>query len=141
MASRGSLLLTWEVTADQEEPWRRLLQELSGPRRERFAESRRNLGISVEAVWLLSKPSGGGTAVVYLEAEDPARALREVGTSDAASAPWPGGEMRRLFGCDSAQTRRAAPGELLFVWPEASDEEVQEPQEDPADETTTREET
>src|SRR3712207_9195250 len=64
-------LLAWEVTADREEPWRRFLQELSGPRREEYAESRRRLGVSAECVWFTPKPSGGGIVVVILEADDP----------------------------------------------------------------------
>ncbi len=71
-------LLAWDVTADREESWRRFLQELSGSRYEEYMESRRRLGISVESVWLAPKPSGGGVAVVFLEAEDPEWALREL---------------------------------------------------------------
>ena len=52
---RGLLLLVWEVSADQEEPWRRFLQELSDARREdeeekEYVESRKRLGISAESV-------------------------------------------------------------------------------------------
>jgi hypothetical protein len=53
--------LTWDVSADQEEPWRRLLQELSEARHEEedeYVESRRRLGISAESVWLVPRPSG-----------------------------------------------------------------------------------
>jgi hypothetical protein len=57
MATEASLLV-WDVSADQEEPWRRLLQELSGPRHEEYAESRRRLGVSAEPVWLSPKSSG-----------------------------------------------------------------------------------
>ena len=79
-----TLLLVWDVSAVQEEPWRRLLQELSSARREEeYMESRRRLGVSAESVWLLAKPSGGGVAVVYLEAEDPERALGELAASEA----------------------------------------------------------
>ena len=67
--------LACDISAEQEEPWRRLLQELSDAGRkekEEYVESRRRLGISVESVWFVpSKPLGGGLTVVYLEAEDP----------------------------------------------------------------------
>ena len=47
MVGRSLLLLAWEVSADQEEPWRRLLQELSDARREEeYVQSRRRLGVS-----------------------------------------------------------------------------------------------
>jgi hypothetical protein len=113
-----SLLLAWHVSADQEEPWRRFLQELSGPRDEEYAQTRRRLGVSAESVWLAPKPSGGGVAVVYLEAEDPEWVLRELTASDTPFDSWYGTEMRRLFGFDLARLPRVTDGELLFAWSE-----------------------
>ena len=117
MVGRSSLL-AWDVSADQEEPWRRLLQELSDARREEeeYVGSRRSLGVSAESVWLAPKPSGGGVAVVYLEALDPERALRELAASEAPFEWWYGREMRRLFGFDLARVPGAGSGELLFTW-------------------------
>jgi hypothetical protein len=119
-AGRRSLLLACELSAGQEEPWRRLLQELSDAGRkekEEFAKSRRRLGISVEAVWLVpTRPRGGGLTVVYLEAEDPERVLSELAASDA---PFDSGyrtQMRKFFGFDPARLGRAASGELLYAW-------------------------
>ena len=128
MVDRASLL-AWDVTVDQEEPWRRFLQELSGSRYEEYVQSRRRLGISAESVWLAPKPSGGGVAVVYLEAEDPQQALGELAASDTPFDSWYGARMRRLFGWDFARLARVAGGELLFAWREASDEGEQEPRE------------
>ena len=109
-----------DVSAEQEEPWRRLLQELSDAGRkeeEEYAQSRRRLGISVESVWLLpTKPRGGGMAVVYLEAEDPERVLDELASSDVPFDSFYSGRMRKLLGLDLARLGRAASGELLFVW-------------------------
>ena len=112
-----TLLLAWDVSAVQEEPWRRLMQELSYARcEEEYVESRRSLGVSAESVWLVPKPSGGGLAVVYLEALDPERALGELATSEAPFDSWYGGAMRELFGFDLARLPRAASCELLFAW-------------------------
>jgi hypothetical protein len=117
---RSLLLLACDVSAGQEEPWRRLLQELSDAgckEKEEFARSRRRLGISVESVWLVpTKPSGGGLTVVYLEAEDPERVLRELAASDAPFDSGYGTQMRKLFGFDLARLGRAASGELLYTW-------------------------
>ena len=124
-------LFVWQVSADQEEPWRRFLQELSGPRFEEYAKSRRRLGIFAESVWFAPRPSGGGIAVVCLGTEDPERAARELVAELAASETsfdsWLRREMHELFGCDFAQLPRAARSELLFAWREASDEGEQEP--------------
>ena len=119
-------LFAWEISADQEEPWRRFLQELSGPRYKEYTESRRHLGIFAESVWLAPKRSGGGIAVVYLEAEDLERALRKLAASDFPFDSWYGTEMCKLFGCDFARLPRVAGGELLFAWREVLGEEEQE---------------
>jgi hypothetical protein len=112
-----TLLLAWDVSADREEPWRRLLQELSyGRREEEYLQSRRRLGISAESVWLVPKPSGGGVAVVYLEAADPERVLGDLAASELPFDSWYGGAMRKLFGSDLARLPRAASSDLLFAW-------------------------
>jgi hypothetical protein len=129
-ATGGASLIAWQVSAEQEEPWRRFLQELSGSRFEGYAESRQRLGIFEESVWFAPRPSGGGTAVVYLKAEDPERALRELVAELAASQTpfdsWLGREMHELFGCDFAWLTLPARGELLFAWREAAVEEENE---------------
>ncbi len=127
-------LLAWQVSADQEEPWRRFLQELSGSCLEEYAESRRHLRIFAESVWFAPKPCGGGVAVVYLEAEDPERALNELVAELAASETpfglWLGKEMHNLFGCDFVRLPRVAAGELLFAWREMPGAGEKQPPED-----------
>ena len=129
-ATGRASLIVWQVSADQEEPWRRFLQEVSGPRFEEYAESRRHIGIFAESVWFAPKPHGGGVAVVLLEAEDPERALRELVAELAASETtfdsWLRREMHELFGYDFAQLPRAARSKLLLAWREASGEGKQE---------------
>ena len=108
------------------------MQELSGPRFEEYAESRRRLGIFAESVWLAPKPYGGGVAVVLLEAEDPERALNELVAELAASetpfGSWLGKEMHNPSGCDFVRLPRVAGGELLFAWREMSGAGEQPPE-------------
>ena len=112
-----TLLLAWDVSADREEPWRRLLQELSYAQgEEEYLQSRRRLGVWSESVWLVPKPSGGGVAVVCLEASDPERALGELAASEEPFDLWYAGAMRKLFGFDMARLPRAGGSELLFAW-------------------------
>jgi hypothetical protein len=109
--------LVWDVPPDQEEPWRRFLQELSdSTNHEEYARSRRALGITAESVWLAPKPSGGGVAIVYLQADNPERALGELAALDAPFDSCYGMQMRRLLGMDPERFPRVAPGELLFAW-------------------------
>jgi hypothetical protein len=61
--------------------------------------------------------------VVYLEAEDPERALRklvaELAASETSFDSWLRREIHELFGCDFVQSLHlAAGGELLFAWRE-----------------------
>jgi|SRR5918997_3376122 hypothetical protein len=119
-------LFAWQVSAEQEEPWRRFLQELSGPRLEEWTKLRRRVGILAESVWFVPMPLGGGAVIVLLEAEDPERALRELVAELAASVTpldsWFRREMHELFGCDFARLPRPGRGELLFAWQEMSGE-------------------
>lgn len=128
MVGRTSIL-AGEVSADQEEPWRRFLQELSGPRRGDYTKSRRRLGVSAESIWLAPRRSGGGTAVVYLETEDPdwtlGRMLRELAASDDPFDSWYRAQMRELFGFDFRSSPRAPDGEFLLGWREAPGEAEQ----------------
>ena len=71
----------------------------------------------------------GGVTVVFLETEDPERALRELATSEAPFNSWYGTEIRKLFGCDFVRLPRLAGGELLFAWREASGEGEHKPTE------------
>jgi hypothetical protein len=112
--SRASLF-AWQVSADQEEPWRRFLQELSGSRHEEYAESRRRRNISAESVWFASMPSGGGIAIVCLEAEDLERALRELAESEIHFDTRYEAQMRKLFGCDFARLPRVASSERFSL--------------------------
>ena len=122
------LLLAWDVRSDREEPWRRVLQELSEAHwREEHVTACRRLGISVEAIWCVPKMGGGGTAVVYLEAEDPERTMRELVASETLLESWGIGGMGRFFGFgfspDSVHASRVVAGELLFSWRDGATDE------------------
>jgi hypothetical protein len=116
-----ALLLTWDVHPDREEPWLRLLQELFEARwREEHVAACRRLGISVESIWFVPKMGRGGTAVIYLEAEDPERTMRELVASETLFEAWGIRGMDRFFGFgfspDSVHASRVVGGELLFSW-------------------------
>jgi hypothetical protein len=115
---RGLLVLACEISAEQEEPWRRLLQELpEAGRKEEYAQSRRRLGVSAESLWLVpTKPRGGGVAVACLQADNPERVMKELAATDVPFDSWYGTQMRKAFGFDVARVPRAASGELLFAW-------------------------
>jgi hypothetical protein len=117
---RGLLLLACEISAEQEEPWRRLLQDLSDAGRKEkdgYLQSRRRLGVSAESVWLVpTKPRGGGVAVVCLQADNPERVMNELEATDVPFDSWYRTKMRKAFGFDMDRLPRTASGELLFAW-------------------------
>jgi hypothetical protein len=128
---RGLLLLACDISAEQEEPWRRLLQELSdagSKEKEEYAQSRRRLGISVVSVWLVpSKPRGGGLAVVYLEASDPERVLGELVESETPLETYYNGAMHKRLSLEVVRLPQADSGELLFAWRDDVGSEREEP--------------
>ncbi len=68
-----------------------------GARREAYQDSRRRAGIIREAVWLQSAPAGS-LAVVYLEADDLATALRMLATSPEPFDRWFRAHLRDVHG-------------------------------------------
>jgi hypothetical protein len=78
----ASVAFALPVLPGQEESIRRMSEVVSGSGelREAYEESRRNLGITEEKVWLQRTPIGH-TVIVYWETEDPQRTLREIAES------------------------------------------------------------
>ena len=70
------------VLPGQEEKVRRLGEGVltSGPLRDAYEESRRNLGITREMAWLQPTPVGD-MVIVYRESDDPQYVLREIAAS------------------------------------------------------------
>lgn len=68
-----------------------------GDRRQAYEESRRRLGITREAVYIQPTPNGD-VAVVYLEADDVAAAMKGVATSDDPFDRWFRDHVREVHG-------------------------------------------
>jgi hypothetical protein len=73
-----------------------------GDRQEAYERSRRQLGITREAVFVQATP-GGDVAVVYLEAEDVPAALTAMATSDDEFDVWFRDHVRKVHGIDLAE--------------------------------------
>jgi hypothetical protein len=68
-----------------------------GPRREAFQDARRRAGITREAVWIQTTPTGD-VAVIYLEADDLGAALALLGSSAEPFDRWFRGHARQVHG-------------------------------------------
>jgi hypothetical protein len=63
------------------------MKEMTGPRREDYESSWKQLGVTRHAVWHQQTPDGM-VAVVYMEADDIGRAMEGVASSDDPFHQW-----------------------------------------------------
>lgn len=63
--------------------WKQLCAEVSGARKSQHVAARKRAGVTRELVWLQQTPQGD-MAIVYWEADDPARAMQQMAMSSAA---------------------------------------------------------
>ena len=66
--------------------WRTFMEELNGPRREEFVESRRRVGVH-ERTFLQQTPTGD-IVIVTLEGDDPGQAFGQMMSSTDAFTAW-----------------------------------------------------
>jgi hypothetical protein len=93
-----SVAFTCPLLVGQTDAVRRALASCwVGVRKEAYQDARRRAGIVREAVWIQPAP-GGDLAVVYLEADDLATALRILGTSAEPFDRWFRDHVRRVPG-------------------------------------------
>lgn len=93
---------------------RRMREEALGVRRSEYEESRRRLGITEERAWIQSTPMGD-MVLVYLETEDPQRALRGMAESQEPFDVWFRQYIQDAHGVDITRGQ-APPPEPAFEW-------------------------
>jgi len=92
--------------------WRTWMEEINGPRRAEFLESRRRVGVR-ERTFLQSTPMGD-LVIVTLEGDDPGRAFgRMLGADDAFSA-WFVAKASAIHGIDLSVRQAGPPPELVI---------------------------
>jgi hypothetical protein len=90
--------------------WRTWIDELNGPRREEFVESRQRAGVR-ERTFLQPSPMGD-LVIVTLEGDDPGRAFGQMMSADDAFSSW-FAERAREFHGDLPVPTTEAPSELV----------------------------
>ena len=75
------------------------VEEMTGPRREEYESSWKQLGVTRHAVWHQPTPDGT-VAVVYLEADDIPRAMEAIASSDDAFNQWFRERVQDVHGID-----------------------------------------
>lgn len=106
------------ILPGQLEAWRRFNQETVGPWGEAHARVNEEAGVTVERAWLQQTPMGD-FAIVYIEAEDPARIFEVLGTRLQAGDPyatWFSERVQTLHGLDLSEPMGDPPTTLEIDW-------------------------
>ena len=106
------LAIAVPVASGQLEAWYQMQSEITGPRRRDYEASRRRLGIKREIVWHQPTPDVD-LAVTFLEGDNLARALQELGTSEQPFDNWFRAQQADLLGIDYTQPPASMPQKLL----------------------------
>jgi Family of unknown function (DUF6176) len=91
--------------------WRAWMDELNGPRREDFAESRRRVGVH-ERTFLQSTPMGD-LVIVTLEGEDPGAAFGKMMNANDEFTSWFTARAKEIHGVDLSLPPTGSPSELV----------------------------
>ncbi len=110
-----SLAMTLPLLPGKTEDWKRWVQEMAGIRLSEFQASRERLGITREASFL-QQTSQGNMAILYIEAEDMARAFQGLATSQDPFDVLFRQQTKAFFGLDLAQPPPGPLPETVFGW-------------------------
>ncbi len=91
--------------------WRAWMEELNGPRRDEFDESRRLAGVH-ERTFLQSTPMGD-LVIVTLEGDDPGQAFGRMMGADDAFTKWFIERATSIHGVDPSAVSTGSPSELI----------------------------
>jgi|SRR5579884_3166325 len=111
----ASLAMTLPLLPGKSEAWKQWTEEMAGTRLEEFQASRKRLGITREVSSLQRTPQGD-MAVLYLEAEDIARAFLGLATSQDPFDVLFRQQTQEFFGLDLAQPPQGPLPETVFDW-------------------------
>jgi hypothetical protein len=106
----GFFALAIPLLPGKTEDWRKWIDELNGPRRQEFDESRRRAGVR-ERTFLQPTPMGD-LVIVTLEGDDPGRSLEQLLSATDAFSTWFGERATAVHGEAPAPTN-ASPSELV----------------------------
>jgi len=109
-----SLAIAFPILPGMSEKVRWLAAEVQGPRHSEMGASQRAHGI-VRENWYIQSTPQGEMVIVYMEAEDPMRALQEWALSQAPFDIWFKQQVGEICGIDFNQPIPALP-EQVFAW-------------------------
>jgi len=91
--------------------WHAFMDELNGPRRQEFADTRRRAGVH-ERTFLQATPMGD-LVIVTLEGDDPARSVGLMTAANDAFTTWFLERVKAVHGVDLTAPMTEAPSKLV----------------------------
>lgn len=99
-----------------QERWRRLYQELAGPRREQWEALSKQTGITQVQVKLVQRYQSGEIMLLTLQIQDSQHLLKVLATSRRSFDCWLQTQLRSLLGWNMQAVLTNEPEDLIFVW-------------------------
>jgi hypothetical protein len=106
------MAVAFPILPGKTDEWRAFMEELKGPRREEFDESRRRAGVR-ERAFLQSTPMGD-LVIVTLEGDDAGEAFGKMMSSADAFTTWFAEQTREIHGVDLTLPMTGSPSELVI---------------------------
>ncbi len=103
---------TFPILPGKTDEWRAWMEEINGPRRAEFVESRKRAGVR-ERTFLQSTPMGD-LVIVTLEGEDPLRSFGQMMGSRDEFSTWFLEHVQSVHGVDLSTPPAEAPSELVI---------------------------
>lgn len=105
------MALTFPIPSGKSEQWQRFIKELQGPRRQDFAQSRKEANVR-ERTFLQHTPMGD-MVVVTLEGPNPENAFAQFGKQTTPFAKWFQAQVKEIHGVDLTSALPPMPRQVL----------------------------
>jgi len=112
----AQLQMAYLLRPGTQERWRRLCQELAGPRLDQWEASCRQAGITRVQVRLLQLPHGE-LMLITLHTQEPQQTLQELATSRRPFDRWLREQLQALLGWNLQEVLAEPQRDLIFAWP------------------------
>ena len=111
----AQLQIAYLLRSGTQERWRRLYQELAGPRLDQLEASSRQAGITQVQVRLVQLLHGE-LMLITLHMQEPQQSLWELATSRRPFDCWLREQLQALMGLSMQEVLADPQGDLIFAW-------------------------
>ncbi len=112
----AQLQIVYLLRPETQERWRRLCQELAGSRREQFAVSCKQSGVTEVQVWLVQRLRGD-LLLMTVHTQEPHQTLKVLATGERPFERWLRAQLQVVLGWNVQEVLPDPHPELIFAWP------------------------